>query len=68
MDVCPRFCVLFCPVQVVAIRRAAPPSKESSQISKNRFISFKSQILNRNRPEDLIGFYFALLYFVFLWQ
>jgi hypothetical protein len=39
------------------MRRADPPSKESHQTSKNRFISFRSQILNRNRPEGLIQIY-----------
>jgi hypothetical protein len=34
MDVCPRFSVLCCPVQIEALRRADPPSKESYQISK----------------------------------
>jgi hypothetical protein len=41
MDVCPRFfcvvlccVVLCCPVQVEALRRADPPSKESYQMSK----------------------------------
>jgi hypothetical protein len=28
MDLCPRFSVLCCPVYVVALRRADPPSKE----------------------------------------
>jgi hypothetical protein len=33
MDVCPRFSVLCCPVQVEALRRADPPAKESYQMS-----------------------------------
>jgi hypothetical protein len=62
MDVCPRFSVLCYPVYVAALRRANPPSKESFQMSKNRFINFRSQILNRNRPEILIQiFYLALV-------
>jgi hypothetical protein len=32
--VCPRFSVLCCSVQVEALRRADPPSKESYQMSK----------------------------------
>jgi hypothetical protein len=36
MDVCPRFSVLCCSVEVEALRRADPPSKESYQLS-NRF-------------------------------
>jgi hypothetical protein len=31
---CPRFSVLCYPVQVVALRRPDPPSKESCQMSK----------------------------------
>jgi len=34
MDVCPRFSVLCCPVWVVALRRADPPSKASYQMSR----------------------------------
>jgi hypothetical protein len=34
MDVGRRFSVLCCPVQVVALRRADPPSKESYRMSK----------------------------------
>jgi hypothetical protein len=34
MDVCPRFSVLCCPVYVVALRRADPPSKETYQVLK----------------------------------
>jgi hypothetical protein len=34
MDVCLRFSVLCCPVEVEALRRADPPSKESYQMSK----------------------------------
>jgi hypothetical protein len=34
MDVCPRFSLLCCPVQVEALRRADLPSKESYQLSK----------------------------------
>jgi hypothetical protein len=51
--------VLCCPVQVVALRRADPPSKESHQMSKNGFISFGLQILNLKRPEGVIRIYFA---------
>jgi hypothetical protein len=40
MDVCPRFSVLCCPVQVEALRRADPPSREYYQLS-NRFINFR---------------------------
>jgi hypothetical protein len=40
MDVCPRFSVLFCSVEVEALGRADRPSKESYQLS-NRFISFR---------------------------
>jgi hypothetical protein len=29
-------------------------------MSENRFISFRSQILNRKSSEDLIGIYFTL--------
>jgi hypothetical protein len=54
IDVCPRFSMLCCPVYVVALRRADPPSKESYHMSKNIFINFRSQILNRIRPEGLI--------------
>jgi hypothetical protein len=36
---------------------ADPPSKGSYQMSRNRFISFRSQILNWNRPESLIRIY-----------
>jgi hypothetical protein len=32
-------------------------------MSKNKFISFRSQILNRKRPEGLIRIYVTLLYF-----
>jgi hypothetical protein len=60
MDVCPRFSVLRCPVYVVALRWSELPSKKSYQVSKNRFISFRSQILNRKRPESLIRIYFLL--------
>jgi hypothetical protein len=36
-----------------------PPSKESYQLSKySRFIIFRSQILNRKRPEGLLRIYF----------
>jgi hypothetical protein len=42
------------------MRRADPPSKESYQMSKNTFIRFRSQILNRKRPEGLIRIYFTL--------
>jgi hypothetical protein len=59
--VCPRFSVLCCPVQIVALQRADPPSKESYQMSKNRFISYVSQILNRNRTEGLIRINFTLV-------
>jgi hypothetical protein len=38
MDVCLRFSVVCCPVQVEALRRADHPSKESYQLS-NRFTS-----------------------------
>jgi hypothetical protein len=38
MDVCLRFSVLFCPVQVEALRRADPPSKDSYQNVQNRFM------------------------------
>jgi hypothetical protein len=35
MDVCPRFfCVVLSYTQVVALRRADPPSKESYRMSK----------------------------------
>jgi hypothetical protein len=34
MDVCPRFSVLCCFVQVVALRRADPTSKESCRMYK----------------------------------
>jgi hypothetical protein len=34
MDVCPRFSVLCCPVQVEALRRADFPSKVSYKLSK----------------------------------
>jgi len=44
------------------LRRADPPSKESYQMSKNRFVSFRSKILNRNRPEDLIRIYTTTSY------
>jgi len=40
MDVCLRFSVLCCPVQVEALRRAYPQSKESYQLSI-RFLSFR---------------------------
>jgi hypothetical protein len=33
MDVCPRVCVLCCPVSVEALCRAEPPAKESCQVS-----------------------------------
>jgi hypothetical protein len=54
MDVCSRFYVLCCPVYVEALRWADLQSKESYQMSKNRFIIFRNQILNRNRPEGLM--------------
>jgi hypothetical protein len=34
MDVCPRFYVLGCPVEVEALRRTDPATKESYQLSK----------------------------------
>jgi hypothetical protein len=58
--VCPRFSVLCCPGSVEALGRADPPSKESYQMSKNRLISFRSQILNQNRPEGLTRIYFTI--------
>jgi hypothetical protein len=33
MDVCPRFSVLRCPVEVEGLRRADPPSNEAYQTS-----------------------------------
>jgi hypothetical protein len=57
MDVCPRFFCVALSCVGVTLRRADPPSKECYQMSKNRFISFRSQILNRNRPEGLIRIY-----------
>jgi hypothetical protein len=56
-EMCPRFSALYCPVYVVTLRRADPPSKESYQMYKNRVISFRSQILNPKRPEGLIRIY-----------
>jgi hypothetical protein len=44
MDMCPRFSVLCFPVYVVASRRADPPSKESYQMSKNRFMKVKVKL------------------------
>jgi hypothetical protein len=60
MDICPRFFLLCCPVWVEGLRRADPPSKESNRMSKNNFVSFRSQILNRNRQEGLIWIYYLL--------
>jgi hypothetical protein len=64
MDVCPRFSVLCCPVSVEALQRADPPSKESDQMSRNRFISFRSQILNQKNargPNPNLLFFLLLL-------
>jgi hypothetical protein len=47
--------VLSCVGRGLATGRS--PVKDSSQMSKNSFISFKSQILNWNRPEGLIRIY-----------
>jgi hypothetical protein len=44
--------VLYCPVQVAALRRADPPSEASYQLSVRFIIS--ELILNGNRPESLI--------------
>jgi len=41
------------------LRRADPPSKQSYQMSKNRFISSRSQSLNRKKPEGLVRIYFT---------
>jgi hypothetical protein len=60
MDVYLHFSVLCCPVQVVALWRADPLSKESYRMSKNRFISFRSKILNRKGPEGLIRIYYKI--------
>jgi hypothetical protein len=54
------FCVLLSCVGE-AFRRADPQSKESYRMSKT-FISFRSQILNRNRPEGLIRIYLLIFY------
>jgi hypothetical protein len=61
MNVCPHFSMLCCPVKVVTLRRADPQSKESYPMSKNRFVSFRSQILNRKRPEGIMRIYFTLI-------
>jgi len=45
MDVCPRFSVLCCPVQVEALRWVDPPCKESYDSQ------FQEFILTRNKPE-----------------
>jgi hypothetical protein len=60
MDVCLCFSVLCYPVWVVALRWAGPPSMESYQMSKNRFISFRSQILNWKGPGGLIRIYLLM--------
>jgi len=39
------------------VGRSPVPSKESYRMSENRFMSFRSQILNWNRPESLIRIY-----------
>jgi hypothetical protein len=49
-------------MDVEALRRADPPSKEFYQMSKNRLISFRSQVLIRKRPDGVIRIYFNLLY------
>jgi hypothetical protein len=47
MDSCQRFSLLCCPVQV--------------EEKKHRVVSFRSQILNRNRPEGLIQIYIQIM-------
>jgi hypothetical protein len=49
MDMCPHFPVLCCPVWVEALHQADPLSKVLSNV-QNRFINFRSEILNRNSP------------------
>jgi hypothetical protein len=52
MDVCLFISVLCCPVEIAALLRADPPSKESYQLSKQFIIP--EVILNWNRSLDLI--------------
>jgi hypothetical protein len=50
IDVCPRFSVLRCPVWVVALRKAVPPSKESYQMSKFQKSNSKAEKVRVPNP------------------
>jgi pyrroloquinoline quinone (PQQ) biosynthesis protein C len=52
MDIWPRLSVLCCPVEVEALRRTDPPSKESYQIPK--WLKNVKVILSQNRSKHLI--------------